>query len=103
VRRIAQREALRPSHDGRTERLDDDRLLDDFDWFAGRHEAIDVRRAALRALADEERPVFWLHYWCDHSCREIAGRLGLPVGTVKIRLFRGRARVRAALEATDRR
>src|SRR5204863_8147316 len=59
----------------------------------------------LFAVLDEEldrlppiyREPLLLYYQADMSREEIAGRLGLPVGTVKIRLERGRKKLGEAL------
>lgn len=96
MRRIAQREALRTLPTASTAQLDPDALPDVKDFVGEAQAAIDLH-TALRRLTAGERRVVWLHYWCDLPCREVAAALGLPVGTVKIRLFRGRARLRAAL------
>jgi RNA polymerase sigma-70 factor, ECF subfamily len=55
----------------------------------------DVSRVALaRALqqlpADQRRAIV-LHHLCDLSVRDIAAETGVPTGTVKARLSRGRA------------
>lgn len=48
---------------------------------------------ALRRLDPGQREVVVLHHLADLSVAEIAADLGLPVGTVKSRLGRGRARL----------
>jgi RNA polymerase sigma factor (sigma-70 family) len=63
------------------ERLDDERRM----------------RTALRALAklpQRERDVFALCGWGELSYEEAAVALGIPVGTVRSRLSRARARIR---------
>ncbi len=64
----------------------------------------DVTRVALtRALqqlpADQRRAIV-LHHLCDLPVADIAAELGVPVGTVKARLSRGRTAL-AALLADD--
>ncbi|EYF03240.1 RNA polymerase sigma factor [Chondromyces apiculatus] len=54
-------------------------------------------RALLTELEPEHREVIVLRYWEDLTQREIALRLGLPEGTVKSRLHRAEARLRAAI------
>jgi RNA polymerase sigma-70 factor (ECF subfamily) len=53
---------------------------------------------ALVALSVGERDVLLLFAWADLEYAEIAEALELPVGTVRSRLHRARAHVRAALE-----
>jgi RNA polymerase sigma-70 factor, ECF subfamily len=60
-----------------------------------------VNRAFLR-LPAEQRAVLVLQYYLDLGHAEIAGMLGIPVGTVKSRAFSGRQALRAALEADAR-
>jgi RNA polymerase sigma factor (sigma-70 family) len=47
--------------------------------------------AALRQLAPPTREVVVLHHLADLPVAEVAATLGVPVGTVKARLARGRA------------
>jgi RNA polymerase sigma factor (sigma-70 family) len=47
--------------------------------------------AALRRLAPPTREVVVLHHLADLPVVEVAATLGIPVGTVKARLARGRA------------
>ena len=56
---------------------------------------------ALAALAQGDREVLLLIAWADLSYAEVATALGIPVGTVRSRLNRARARVRAALDGID--
>jgi RNA polymerase sigma factor (sigma-70 family) len=54
--------------------------------------AVEVR-GALERLPREQREVLTLAYFGELSQTEIAGRLGLPLGTVKARTFRGLRRL----------
>jgi RNA polymerase sigma-70 factor (ECF subfamily) len=55
--------------------------------------------AAIDALSEKLRPVFLMHDVEGYTHDEIAGSLGIPVGTSKARLFDARAKLRLALEA----
>jgi RNA polymerase sigma-70 factor (ECF subfamily) len=57
---------------------------------------------AVAALGAGRRVVVVLHYWLDLPLEEIAGVLGLPVGTVASRLARAKDELRGALEEADR-
>jgi RNA polymerase sigma factor (sigma-70 family) len=61
---------------------DGDRLIEGLAW------AAEVRRA-LQALPDAQRQAIELAYFGQHTQREIAIRLGVPLGTVKARMWRG--------------
>jgi RNA polymerase sigma factor (sigma-70 family) len=52
---------------------------------------------ALAVLSREERDVLLLFAWADLSYEQIAEALALPVGTVRSRLNRARARLREEL------
>jgi RNA polymerase sigma-70 factor (ECF subfamily) len=52
---------------------------------------------AVAGLGTAKRAVVVLHYWLDFTIEEIAGTLGLPVGTVASRLSRALAELRVAL------
>jgi RNA polymerase sigma-70 factor (ECF subfamily) len=64
---------------------------------------VDARRqgaalaAALRALPPREREPLLLLAWAELTYEEIALALGVPLGTVRSRLSRGRARLRREL------
>jgi RNA polymerase sigma-70 factor (ECF subfamily) len=57
--------------------------------------------AAIRTLPRHFREVIALHYVADVPVDEIADTLGVSLGTVKSRLFRGRKALRAALADFD--
>jgi RNA polymerase sigma-70 factor, ECF subfamily len=68
---------------------------------APRAESIVARldvRSALARLTERDRLLLHLRYEVDLTQPQIAARLGIPEGTVKIRLHRLRARLRAELE-----
>jgi RNA polymerase sigma-70 factor (ECF subfamily) len=52
---------------------------------------------ALSVLSREERDALLLFAWADLSYEQIAEALGLPIGTVRSRLNRARARLREEL------
>jgi len=56
-----------------------------------------VLAQALAALRPGDRDVLLLHAWADLSYQEIAGALGVHVGTVRSRLARARRVVREQL------
>ncbi len=62
----------------------------------GTDEMLDVR-AALAQLPEGQRLVLVLHELCDLTVEQVAAQTGLPVGTVKTRLMRGRAALAAHL------
>lgn len=53
--------------------------------------------AALQQLSPVMRETVALHYLADRSLDQIAAELGVPVGTVKARLHRGRAQLAGLL------
>lgn len=55
--------------------------------------------AAIDALSEKLRPVFVMHDVEGYTHEEIAGALGIPIGTSKARLFDARAKLRLALAA----
>jgi RNA polymerase sigma-70 factor (ECF subfamily) len=52
----------------------------------------------VAALDESKRMIVVLHYWLDLPVEEIAGVLGLPVGTVASRLSRAIAELREVLK-----
>ncbi len=71
-------------------------------WEVGESAEEDLRSwavaDAVAALGETKRLVIVLHYWLDLPLEEIAGVLGLPVGTVASRFARAKAELRAVLE-----
>ncbi len=55
----------------------------------------------LEELPASERDVLLLYAWEDLTYGEIAGALGVPIGTVRSRLNRVRQRLRAATDEID--
>jgi RNA polymerase sigma-70 factor, ECF subfamily len=56
---------------------------------------------ALRALPEQQRHVIALHYLADLPVEQIAAELGVPSGTVKSRLSRGRHALAASLTRAE--
>jgi len=54
--------------------------------------------AALGRLSQDQREVFYLRHYSGLSFKEIAGILGLPIGTVLARMSRAAAQLRKDLE-----
>jgi RNA polymerase sigma-70 factor (ECF subfamily) len=59
--------------------------------------ARDAMSRALEVLEPDERIVVVLRFWHDLPVDAIAGRVGIPAGTVKSRLHHATERLRAAL------
>jgi RNA polymerase sigma-70 factor (ECF subfamily) len=57
-------------------------------------------RRAVDALPTLQREVIHLFYWGELSVEEIARTTGMPEGTVKTHLFRGRQALRTGAFAT---
>ena len=53
--------------------------------------------AALRQLPEAQRRALVLHHVCDLPVHAVAAEIGVPEGTVKARLSRGRAALAALL------
>ena len=93
LRRIATNEALRiVSRDRET--ADEDEIA-----ITGPDTAQELFvRDLVKRLEPADRRLVYLRYWADVPVGEIARRLQMPEGTVKIRLHRARASLRRMVE-----
>ncbi len=55
----------------------------------------------LAVLTEEERAIMVMSYACGLSHREIGDATGLPVGTVKSLIFRGKEKIRTSFDIKD--
>ncbi len=55
----------------------------------------------LAVLSEEERAVMIMSYACGLSHREIGEATGMPVGTVKSVIFRGKDKIRTSFDIKD--
>ena len=55
----------------------------------------------LAVLTEEERAIMVMSYACGLSHREIGDATGLPVGTVKSVIFRGKEKIRTSFDIKD--
>jgi RNA polymerase sigma-70 factor (ECF subfamily) len=99
LRRIAYNEAIRLASRRRESALDE--LSADSDRLACH--ASDAETAAyvrqlLTYLSPLDRRLLFMQVWADIPVHEIAARLRMPEGTVKIRLHRARSRLRQLME-----
>jgi RNA polymerase sigma-70 factor (ECF subfamily) len=80
-------------------------LPTDADTMADSQQALALRDQidrGIRRLPIDQRAVLVVHYYLDLRDRDAADVLDIPIGTVKSRLHRATAALRAALEAEDR-
>lgn len=56
---------------------------------------------ALQQLPPDQRRAIVLHHLCDIPVRDIADEIGVPVGTVKARLSRGRSALAGLLAVSE--
>ena len=70
-------------------------LTDEAAWLRFERERV---QAALKQLPDTQREALELAYYGGFSQSELAERLGVPIGTIKSRMFAGLARLRELLD-----
>jgi RNA polymerase sigma factor (sigma-70 family) len=75
---------------------DDGRVLQE------RYERAALVRSALTQLPDEQKQALALVYFGEHTQSEAAERLGVPLGTVKARVFRGLRRLGTLIDPEER-
>jgi RNA polymerase sigma-70 factor (ECF subfamily) len=101
VRTTAYRLAVSRWRRGRLAKRPDDRALSP----ATQTEAADETRVALMTaltqLPQNQRQALVLHHLCDLPVQAVAREVGVPEGTIKARLSRGRAALAALLAPTD--
>jgi RNA polymerase sigma-70 factor (ECF subfamily) len=94
-RRLLRRRARRP-HPAPVDPVPCEPEAED-DMLTGTTTRVTVEQALAR-LQDADRRVLRLRYADDLTQAEVARRLGVPEGTVKVRLHRARGRLRTLLE-----
>ena len=62
------------------------------------NDAVDVLRLAIRSLSKEKQQILHLFYTENFNVRSISEILGIPVGTVKSRLFSARKELKITLK-----
>lgn len=67
------------------------------------HAERELLAEALAQLPTDTRRIIELHYWSNFRIREISQILELPIGTVKVRLHRGRQQLTAGMTALSAR
>jgi RNA polymerase sigma factor (sigma-70 family) len=98
VRREQRRRAEPLEATALKEAVDPGGSAEDEAWLAFERDRV---QAALRMLPDAQREMLELAYYGGYSQSELAARLGVPLGTIKSRMFAGLARLREVLDDTE--
>jgi RNA polymerase sigma-70 factor (ECF subfamily) len=93
---IARHEALRIAGRPRAESLEEIGEAEAPDGALPEADRMAVH-AAVKRLSPGDRELLVGRYWLDLTHRELAHRLGIPVGTAKVRLHRLRSDLRTSL------
>ena len=95
VRREERRRADPLESDERSDTADPAGSAEDEAWLGFERDRV---QAALQGLPDAQRETLELAYYGGYSQSELADRLGVPLGTIKSRMFAGLTRLREVLD-----
>ena len=98
ARRMRRRSASLEAYQGEEGSRLPDPAAPDAEAAAVRGERAAILREAITRLKPEHRKIVALRYFRGLSYEEVAAELGLPMGTVKNRLFRAREALARAIE-----
>ena len=97
VRREERRRAEPLDAAARGDAVDPEGSAEDAAWLGFERDRI---QRALAALPDAQREALELAYYGGYSQTEVAERVGVPLGTIKSRMFAGLARLREVMDET---